>query len=176
MVGVEEACSGVRGLQTSLMVSLVLGELGRFSVSRRFILVLAGAFVAILLNLLRAIVLSGLAATQGVTAVDEWHDTVGFIEFGGILAAMMVAYWLLKAKSAQVSHRSGHGALAGFRPMSASISVIALLVLIGGDHGDLVWASRIELLARHTLDDPTAFRTLGDFSQFREPPHSGWNA
>ena len=55
VVGVEEACSGVRGLQTSLMVSLVLGELGRLSVARRFILVFAGAFIALLLNLMRAV-------------------------------------------------------------------------------------------------------------------------
>jgi hypothetical protein len=51
-------------LQTSLMVSLVLGELGRLSFLRRLLLVLAGAAVALLLNLLRAIVLSWLAGTR----------------------------------------------------------------------------------------------------------------
>ena len=99
LVGVEEACSGMRGLQTSLMVSLVLGELGRLSISRRFVLVLAGAVVAILFNLLRAVVLSGLAATQGLGAVDHWHDAAGFAEFGGILAGVLLAYWVVETEN-----------------------------------------------------------------------------
>jgi exosortase/archaeosortase family protein len=65
VVGIEEACSGVRGLQSSLMISLVLGELGRLSILRRVVLVLVGAVMALLLNLLRAIGLSVLASTRG---------------------------------------------------------------------------------------------------------------
>ncbi len=38
LVGVNEACSGVRSLQTSLMIGLLFGELKRFSTSRRFLL------------------------------------------------------------------------------------------------------------------------------------------
>src|SRR6185437_11345655 len=42
-IGVEEACSGVRSLQATFMISLFLGELYLFNVGRRFILVLVGA-------------------------------------------------------------------------------------------------------------------------------------
>ena len=44
LVGVNEACSGVRSLQTALMIGLLFGELKRFSVLRRF--VLAGGAIA----------------------------------------------------------------------------------------------------------------------------------
>ena len=42
LVGVNEACSGIRSLQTSLMIGLLFGEMKRFSISRRVALV-AGA-------------------------------------------------------------------------------------------------------------------------------------
>jgi exosortase len=161
VVGVEEACSGVRGLQTSLMVSLVLGELGRLPASRRFVLVLAGALVALLLNLMRAIVLSALAANRGLAAIDQWHDTAGFVEYGGILVALIVAYWLLKPKSVPVRPRSGGAvdALAGFRPISVSISVVALLVFLSGVVATAVWyelhESSFVPAARWTIQRPS---------------------
>src|SRR2546428_9325120 len=42
LVGVNEACSGVRSLQTALMIGLLFGKLTRLSILRRFMLV-AGA-------------------------------------------------------------------------------------------------------------------------------------
>ena len=190
VVGVEEACSGVRGLQTSLMVSLVLGELGRLSVARRFILVFAGAFIALLLNLMRAVLLSAIAADQGLAAVDKWHDAAGFVEFGGIFAAIIVAYWLLKAKSAQVSHRSGQlvGALAGLRPISASISAIALLAFIGGVTATAAWfgfhESSFLPTARWTIQRPSeSSESFPNFQSYPIPdqtrellrPQQGWS-
>jgi hypothetical protein len=41
-LGVDEACSGIRSLQATLMVSLFLGELYRASWIRRAILILIG--------------------------------------------------------------------------------------------------------------------------------------
>ena len=40
LVGVNEACSGIRSLQTSLMIGLLFGELKRLSVLRRVALVI----------------------------------------------------------------------------------------------------------------------------------------
>src|SRR5204863_7863308 len=42
-VGIDEACTGIRSLQATFMVSLFLGEFYEFAVGRRIILVLAGA-------------------------------------------------------------------------------------------------------------------------------------
>src|SRR2546423_3320277 len=46
LVGVNEACSGVRSLQTSLMIGLLFGELKRLSVAKRFLLVLGAVALA----------------------------------------------------------------------------------------------------------------------------------
>ena len=175
LVGVEEACSGVRGLQTSLMVSLVLGELGRLSISRRSILVLAGAVVAILFNLLRAIVLSGLAATQGLGAVDQWHDAAGFAEFGGILAGVLLAYWVTKPRPVHVSSQR-RGAVAevpaGLRSISASIPVVGLLVLIAGAVATATWyglhESSFSRTTRWTIQQPSESSAI--FSDFVSHP------
>ena len=55
LVGVNEACSGVRSLQTALMIGLLFGELKRFSVLRRIVLVVGAIAIAITANFLRAV-------------------------------------------------------------------------------------------------------------------------
>jgi len=49
-VGIAEACSGIRSLQASLMISLAVGELFFLRLGRRFLLVLLCASVATLLK------------------------------------------------------------------------------------------------------------------------------
>ncbi|HVF70725.1 MAG TPA: exosortase/archaeosortase family protein [Chthoniobacterales bacterium] len=78
LVGVSEACSGVRSLQTSLMIGLLFGELKRLSVPRRFFLVLGAVVIAILANFGRAFFLVWVAATDSVAAVERWHDIAGY--------------------------------------------------------------------------------------------------
>jgi exosortase/archaeosortase family protein len=78
LVGVNEACSGVRSLQTSLMIGLLFGELKRLSVGRRVTLVLGAVAIAIVANFGRAFFLVWVAATRGISAVAEWHDFAGY--------------------------------------------------------------------------------------------------
>ena len=68
VVGVDEACSGVRSLQGSLMSSVVLGELFRFNLSRRVLLLVASLFAAFVTNVIRAAFLAWAAAHSGVAA------------------------------------------------------------------------------------------------------------
>src|SRR6202008_199127 len=67
LVGVNEACSGIRSLQTPLMIGLLFGELKRLSVSRRFTLVAGAVAIALLANLLRAVFLVQVAATKSIS-------------------------------------------------------------------------------------------------------------
>ncbi len=76
-VGVNEACSGIRSLQGSLMASLVLGELFRFSLSRRAVLVASSLLVAFATNVVRAAFLAWSAARSGLDAVEKYHDPAG---------------------------------------------------------------------------------------------------
>ena len=50
LVGVNEACSGIRSLQTSLMIGLLFGELKRLSVLRRVALVAGAVAIALFAN------------------------------------------------------------------------------------------------------------------------------
>jgi len=91
LIGIEEACSGVRSLQATLMISLFLGDLYSFVISRRVLLVIAGALLAFFCNLIRTAVLVWLGANRGATAIEAWHDPAGLT----ILLACFFGLWLL---------------------------------------------------------------------------------
>jgi len=85
-VNVEEACSGIRSLQTAFMMSLFLGELHRLSVTRRAGLVAASFGIAFFINLLRTLLLTYLTANDD--SPERWHDTVGVVSMIVCLAAL----------------------------------------------------------------------------------------
>ena len=91
LVGVNEACSGVRSLQTSLMIGLLFGELKRLSIWQRVALVAAAVGIAFLGNCVRAFSLVWIAATKNIAAVDRWHDLAGY----SIVAAVFIGSLLL---------------------------------------------------------------------------------
>jgi len=77
-VGVDEACSGIRSFQSTLMCALFLGELYLIRWRIRFLLVGVGLLAAFLLNVCRTSLLSWQAAKAGPDALHEWHDPAGF--------------------------------------------------------------------------------------------------
>lgn len=91
LLGVDEACSGVRSLQAALTGSLFIGEMFRLNVLRRFGLLFGGLVVALLTNVARTFFLSWSASREGSAAVDRWHDPAGFT----ILTACFVIIWIL---------------------------------------------------------------------------------
>lgn len=103
LLGVEEACSGVRSLQSGLMASLFFGEIFRFGHFARGALVFAALGFAVFGNFLRATALSLLASIEGVAAVDKWHDTAGFATLAFTLGSLWIAaygwHWYRKRKS-----------------------------------------------------------------------------
>ena len=78
LVGVNEACSGIRSLQTSLMIGLLFGELKRLSVLRRVALVVGAVAIALVANFIRAVFLVMVAATKNISEVTQWHDVAGY--------------------------------------------------------------------------------------------------
>lgn len=89
MLGVDEACSGVRSLQATLMAAVALGELYRFSALHRFILLLVSIGVAFFTNAGRAFLLAWNAAHEGIEAVSQWHDPAGF----SVMTICFVLVW-----------------------------------------------------------------------------------
>lgn len=91
LIGIEEACSGVRSLQATLMVSLFLGELYSFTVIRRVVLVIAGLVLAFICNVIRTSILVWVGANRGLHAIESWHDPAGLT----ILLVCLFGLWLL---------------------------------------------------------------------------------
>jgi exosortase len=91
-IGVDQACSGINGLQASLVVTLFLGAYYRFGLIHRIVLALAGTLVALAFNLGRAFSLSFLKVKGKGHYLDDplfslagWsapsvHDLAGWIE------------------------------------------------------------------------------------------------
>lgn len=90
-VGIDEACSGIRSFQATLMISLFLGALYHLPWSRRIGLVLGGFALSFGFNLIRMSMLVWVAAHQGTEAISKWHDPAGLV----ILVACFFALWAL---------------------------------------------------------------------------------
>jgi len=78
-VGVEEACSGIRSLQSNLMVALFLGEWFRRTIGYRFLLLGIGLVLAVGLNALRSFALCLTGIQGGESALEKWHDSAGLV-------------------------------------------------------------------------------------------------
>ena len=95
LVGVNEACSGVRSIQTSLMIGLLFGELRRLTVVRRIALVSIALAVAIVGNFARAFSLVWVSATREKEAFTSWHDIAGYSIVAVVfVACVAAASWL----------------------------------------------------------------------------------
>jgi exosortase len=88
-VNVAEACSGIRSLQTSFMMSLFLGEFYRLNFFLRALLMGSSFGVAFALNILRTMLLTYLSGTYGNDSLEKWHDTVGTV----VMVLCLVALW-----------------------------------------------------------------------------------
>jgi exosortase/archaeosortase family protein len=95
LVGVNEACSGIRSLQTSLMIGLLFGELKRLSVLHRVALVVGAVGIALFTNFLRAVFLVAVAATENISEVTRWHDIAGYTIIALVFVGTMVLAYLL---------------------------------------------------------------------------------
>src|SRR5205823_2703551 len=89
LVGIDEACSGIRSVQASLMISLFLGELYRLGLLRRLALCFGGLAAAFVFNVVRTLLLTWVAAKQGLPVMAQWHDPAGV----GVLVACFLSVW-----------------------------------------------------------------------------------
>jgi exosortase len=95
LVGIDEACSGVRSLQSSLMLSLFLGEMNRWSWKRRAGLLGASMLFVLLANLVRTTFLVWAAARRGIPQMQAWHDAAGILIMLIVLPGLLsLSYWM----------------------------------------------------------------------------------
>ena len=132
VLGVEEACSGVRSLQSGLMVALFFGEIFRLTLPRRFFLLFAALLAALLGNILRSSFLGILASRQGMAAIPEWHDSAGMavLLLTIVIIFGIAFFWRCPVRSSQQHGERQHGAAPiGMGNPSLTLLSAALLLL-----------------------------------------------
>ncbi|MEZ5325588.1 MAG: exosortase/archaeosortase family protein [Verrucomicrobiales bacterium] len=104
-LGVEDACSGLRSLQSAMMAAWFLGELVRLSWLRRLSLLAMGGLLAAGFNSLRAVLLIVAAAngTRG-DALDSYHDLLGAGTAIALFASIAALTWGLSRRGSLVIH------------------------------------------------------------------------
>ena len=94
-LGVDEACSGIRSLQGTLMLTLFLGEILALSLPRRTALLMSGVFWALITNVFRTVWLGWIANRDGLHTMENWHDSAGYTVLAMCSAFVGATAWLL---------------------------------------------------------------------------------
>jgi exosortase len=127
LLGVEEACSGIRSLQSMIMVSLAVGEFFRLAWPRRVILLVLGIGAALAGNAIRSLTLSVAACQDGAAAVESIHDGTGLAVLAGASAVVLLAGKLLAPKIAPRPTQPAGFSLPREIPFAqAAVAVLAL--------------------------------------------------
>ena len=93
-VGVDEACSGIRSLQSTVMATLFVGYLTLKSRALQVALLVCGVGLAIFGNLIRSLYLSLTANAKGVQAIDAVHDNAGWSILIFTAVSVVILSWL----------------------------------------------------------------------------------
>lgn len=101
VVEVADGCSGIRSLQSLVMVALFFGELWWLATLKRVALLGVAVACAVGVNTLRAVCLAQIHFSRGREAADAVHDLIGHSAFfvsAGIL--FLASLWLLRGTGA----------------------------------------------------------------------------
>jgi exosortase len=130
-VSVEEACSGVRSIQSTIMAGWLVGEWWRYGIWGRAGLMAWACVVAVLFNLLRTFSLALMAAASGAEMLERWHDTAGYLVFGVSFATVLLGAWLARPRKKIIPRKAfseGAPPPPHWLPQGAVITLFVLLV------------------------------------------------
>jgi exosortase len=105
LVGITEACSGVRSLQAGIMFGLAMGEWFLLRPSRRVVLLLLAIVLALATNLGRTLTLSLRAEWHGVASVEGIHDLTGNIAVTSLVLGIALLAKLLAGQRRSIVAR-----------------------------------------------------------------------
>lgn len=136
LVGITEACSGIRSLQAGIMFGLAMGEWFLLRPTRRLILLLIAIVLALATNLIRTLALTLEAERHGVESLDRFHDLIGNVMITALVLAIWVIGKLLAEPSAAsaadiFSDRARIFASRLFAPAPPIFRSVALILLAG---------------------------------------------
>jgi exosortase len=95
-VGVDEACSGIRSLQTIVMVSMFVSYFVLQRNLHRLVLIISGVFLAILGNYLRSISLCLAANKGGSDLLNKIHDVAGWMSLLAMMGGIVVVVYFIQ--------------------------------------------------------------------------------
>lgn len=105
-VGVDDACSGIRSLQSSVMVTLFIGFMSLRYFSLKCLLLVTGIMLAVFGNLVRVFFLSYQAHAHGVEAIKASHDAAGWSILIFTVAGVVISSWFLSKIQARLDRIS----------------------------------------------------------------------
>jgi exosortase len=94
-VGIDEACSGIRSLQSTVMASLFIGYLTLKWNRLRLTLLALGVGLAILGNVIRSLYLCLMAYWRGIESISKVHDTAGWSVLAFTAVGVVLISWVL---------------------------------------------------------------------------------
>jgi exosortase len=98
-VGVEEACSGIRSLQSAVMIALAAGEFFHVRTRNRLLLLAAGFCLAVASNAGRTLALTLAGIAGGNPAMEKIHDAAGVSALGFLAAGLFALGWWMRRAS-----------------------------------------------------------------------------
>ena len=175
-IGIDQACSGIQGLQASIVITLFLGAYYGFGFINRIVFVFVGALVALLLNLVRAFSLSmikingaGKILDTPIYEINNWvfptlHDMVGWIENVCILLVLFLLARMAKGGIILTSMGTGPTNWSNIRFRTPWLFQLFVIIWVGSCFGlsEMHYAnheSKLRLQPKVTLDlkDPRIF-------------------
>jgi exosortase len=96
LVDIDDACSGIRSLQATVMVALFLGELFRYTLPRRIFFLFASILLAFVCNVVRTTYLIHISDLKGNAAVTAYHDSAAITILAATLVGLLGLAWLLR--------------------------------------------------------------------------------
>ena len=130
-VGIEEACSGIRSLQSAFMLALAAGELFRVRLIGRIFLLVAGVLLALAANAGRTFALTVAGVEGGDSAMATVHDPAGIIALLILAGGILLVAWLMRGKETQRSESSSLASPHIFLPGVLAIAAIGTVGIAG---------------------------------------------
>jgi exosortase/archaeosortase family protein len=138
VVGITEACSGMRSLQAGIMFGLAMGEWFLLRPLRRIALLFVAIALAVATNLIRTLALSLQAEWHGLDAIEKIHDLTGILAVSVLVIAIWICALALRSSRAK-AHFDFENLGARLRAIGAVIPAtlhpVALAILIAGIFG-----------------------------------------
>lgn len=182
LVGITEACSGIRSLQAGIMFGLAMGEWFLLRPRRRIFLVGIAIVLALATNLARTLTLALQAEWHGANTVDRVHDLAGNIAITTLVLAIWVIGKVLSRRtdeplfSLSVARERTKGLVQNIFARGSGAFAVAAIAIVAGIFGARLVYARAEGLAyMQTTPRFTARVGAATLNRLAPVPREVWN-